>query len=300
MAGATGKMNGLSTGGLIDLAVVLACGFILCAWEPWRGYVRRQPSPVPYFTFLAVGVVWWVTVAALMPALARACGWSHICIPTLGAWMGLAVDRQHDVNILFSAILLSIILRLCAEKIWRRVLQLRNRTIFKRILKRSEINLKGLELEKMIAQAVNEGSKIMLTLRSRKVYVGDPSELSRDDSGREKWISITPWKSGYRCEKTGMLTLTTNYGRMRGLGARGEVKYFPVCIPIREVVSCQFFDQNLFDRFQSEETRTEAGGGEADSEGGERTEELKQGVAETRSARPANNAEERKQGANKQ
>lgn len=301
MAGATGKMSGLSTGGLIDLAVVLACGFILCTWEPWRSHVRRQPSPAPYFTFLAVGVFWWMGVATVIPMLTRVCEWSSpICVPTFGQWMGASSERQHDFNALFSAIFFRVLLHWFMGKYWQPALDARGGKIKNWIRKQFDINLKGLEIEKMIAQALNGGANIMLTLSNRKVYVGAPGELSRDESGREKWISITPWKSGYRCEKTGKLTLTTNYDWMLELGPHGEVKYFSMCIPIREVVSCQFFDQDLFDRFRSEEIEAEMGDGKADFQGGERAEELKQGAAETRSARLVDSPGEREQGTDKQ
>ena len=50
MAETAGRMSGIGIGGLVELAMVLTSGFILCAWEPWRSYQRRQPSPIPYFS----------------------------------------------------------------------------------------------------------------------------------------------------------------------------------------------------------------------------------------------------------
>ena len=296
-------MSGLGVGGLVDLAVVLASGFILCAWEPWRGYLRRQPPPIPYFTFLAVGVVWWVAVAALIPALIRFCGWSGVCIPTFGGVAGFADNQRHGVNVLASAILVWIALGLTAERIWSRILELQigGKKIAQRVSDWSQRNLKGWEFEKMVNEAANGGVMVMLTLCNRKVYIGHPSEISRDESGREKWISVVPWKSGYRCEKTGKLILTTDYGWMLRDQVHAEtVGLFPMCIPIREVVSSQFFDQSLYERFQLGAGRTAAGNLGEDNERGEQTEESEQGAAETRSARLVDGGMGGEQGANRQ
>ena len=41
-------MNGVGFGGLLELAVALASGFMLCRIEPVRIHLRRQLPPVPY------------------------------------------------------------------------------------------------------------------------------------------------------------------------------------------------------------------------------------------------------------
>ena len=296
-------MTGVGFGGLVDLAIVLASGFLLCAWDPWHGYLRRQPPPIPYFTFLAVGVIWWVVAAALIASLAWVCGWSRICLPTFGEMAGFADHQRHGVNVLVSAVLVWLALLLVAEKIWSWILgwQVGGKSVSRRISEWSQRNLKGWEFEKKVNQAVSESIMVMLTLCNRKVYIGRPSEVSRDESGREKWISVVPWKSGYRCEKTGKLILTTDYGWMLRDQVHAEtVGLFPMCIPIREVVSSQFFDQSLYERFQLGAGRTAAGNLGEDNERGEQTEESEQGAAETRSARLVDGGMGGEQGANRQ
>ena len=127
MAGTAERMSGVGIGGLVELAMALASGFILCAWEPWRGYLRRQPPPIPYFTFLAVGVIWWVTVTPLISVLGWICGWSNICFPTFGEMLGFADNQRHEVNVLFSALIIWIILLFYADKAWGRILKCRDK-----------------------------------------------------------------------------------------------------------------------------------------------------------------------------
>lgn len=296
-------MSNFGAGGLVELAVVLACGFILCSWEPLGGYLRRQPPPVPYFTFLAVGVVWWVVVAASLPALARVCEETDICMPTFGQMVGFPEEQQHSVNALVAAILLWIALWSSAEKIWLRIrrCKVNGKEISKHFsekLLNNIRNLKGWEFEKMVNEAAEKNKLIMLTLCSRKVYIGIPSELARDESKRERWVSIVPWQSGYRCEKTGELILTTDYAWM--FKDQNALKDFSMCVPIREVVSFQFFDPSLYERFQLGLGRTKTdslGSNEGSAWTGEATE---QNSAKMRSADSVDSDGEREQGTNKQ
>lgn len=303
MAGDLGEMSGTGVGGgLLDLAMALASGFLLCAWEPCRGYLRRQPPPIPYFTFLAVGVIWWAATAAIMRTLMRACEWSPVCLPTPGDFLGFSADRRHGVNTLFSAILLWFILRLTAERAWSRFLgwEIGDQDMKTRMLewsRRNLRNLKGWEFEKMIDDADDRKIMVMLTLGNRKVYIGSPNEITRDESGREQWISIVPWKSGYRRAKTGELKLTTDYSWMLQDKTDPEViGDFAMCIPIREVVSCQFFDQSLYERFQLGGGRAEAKNLSEDSEKGKAPETSGRVAAE---ARAVNIDNEPRQGANR-
>lgn len=297
------QMSGVGIGGLFDLALVLASGFLLCAWEPCRGYLRRQPPPIPYFTFLAVGVIWWVAVSALAAGLRWTCGWSHICLPTFGEMTGFADNQQHGVTVLFWAFVIWVIFWFFAEKTceWISERQVGGQKISQHISDRSLRHLgKGWEFEKMVNEAVKESIMVMLTLGSRKVYIGIPLEVTRDESGRDRWVSLIPWRSGYRDEGTGKLILTTNYEWMlRKPVRRGAVKFFTMCIPIREVVSSQFFDQSLYERFQLQERQIGGEGGKGSSGGGEQAGEQKN--TGKRSARSVNNAEDHhEQGANKQ
>ena len=45
----------------------------------------------------------------------------------------------------------------------------------------------------MVNETVRNRIMIMLTLSNRKIYIGHPNQVTRDESGRERWISIVPW-----------------------------------------------------------------------------------------------------------
>ena len=293
MAGTAKRMNGIGVGGLVELAMVLASGFILCAWEPWRGYLRRQPPPIPYFTFLAVGVIWWMVVTAVISVLRQVCGWWSFCLPTFGEMMGFAGNQQHGVNAIFWAIIFGIILLLIAEKAWLHILKWRvwGETIDQRIYNRAVRHLrhlKGWEFEKMMSKAANDDILIMLTLSNHKIYIGRPNQISRDESGRERWVSIVPWKSGHRCQKTGKVDLTTDYEWMlSGEASHGSSNFFDMCIPIREVVSFQFFDPKVYERFQLGAGQVAADNAAGDNEEGQ-AEVSGQSAEKRRSVDPVN------------
>ena len=284
-------MSGIGIGGLVELAMVLTSGFILCAWEPWRSYQRRQPSPIPYFTFLAAGVILWVAVAALIPVLRQACNWSPICLPTFGDMMGFADNQRHGVNVLSSAIIIWIILRFSAGKIWTGILKFQHK---------SSHHLKVWEFDKMVNEAVSNDVMIMLTLSNRKIYVGRPNQISRDESGRERWISFVPWRSGCRCKNTGDLIWTTDYKWMlQGPISQGSLKFMNMCVPIREVVSFQYFDPSLHEQFPLKADRGAMENTVGDNEGG-RAEGSGQSAKKKRSVDFVDTDSEHKQEMNRQ
>ena len=261
-------------GGIFNLALVLASGFLLCSWEPLRSYLRRQPPPTPYFTFLTVGAIWWMMTPAFIAILERVCEWLHICLPTFGVLMGLDDNFRHGGNALYSAVVFFVVFWLFAERAWTWFLGLHigGKDIRQRIYDRSLRHLgRGWEFERMVNEAVREGVMIMLTLKNRKVYIGKPLEITRDESGRQRWASIVPWRSGYRNEKTCELELSTNYEQaLRDLKGQKDMEFFTMCIPVREIVSSQFFDQVLYDKFQSGGEHTAMAAERGDSEKGGR------------------------------
>lgn len=123
----------------------------------------------------------------------------------------------------------------------------------------------------MVNEAVREGIMIMLTLKNRKVYIGKPLEITRDESGRQRWASIVPWRSGYRDGETCALKLTTNYEKaLQDLASQKELKFFTMCIPVSEIVSSQFFDEELYEKLQYKDRHTPTMGGMGDSKKGGR------------------------------
>ena len=312
-------MSNLGVGGLLDLAVVLASGFMLCRIGPIRIRLQRQPAPVPYFTFLACGVAWWMIIPALISMLTSACElldgtlFSRVCMPTVGNFLdgfvndgswrvvdkGNVPSNGQKADVFFSAVFVWILwpaLSFMGVTL-NRILPKREivTQICEKVRKRHReqmlrrLELEGQELEKMICKSIiSEEILLMLTLRNRKVYIGLPNQLFPDESGHnDRWIKIIPLRSGYRDEETGGLTLTTDYkSALRGEVEWREAEDIAMCIPLRDIVSCQFYSPDLYSRFRADQFReieNSASGGEG---GGERTSgELVSSVASSPASR---------------
>ena len=338
-------MNGVGFGGLLELAVALASGFMLCRIEPIRIHLRRQLPPVPYFTFLACGVAWWMIAPALITVLTSVCQWldsvslSWVCMPTASQLLDNFTNKGgrdvllesewrrvlRTVDVFFSALafwvvfycifhILSIVKWTASIfpceggilKILKTILQihlliqkaLRERTLFK-------FGLEGYEFEKMVWRAMDNKMLLMLTLSSNKVYIGHPYRVFPDDSGQDKWIGFYPRESGYRDKEKLGLILTTDYkAAFRKEGARPGATPTDMSIPLREIVSCQFFDHTLYSRFQAEELRKSAEAEGKPNEGGgsgKRTEgKLGPNSGEMDSPRFGENDDKREKEANKE
>lgn len=247
----------LAGGGLLELAVALASGFLLCKIDWVWAYLRRQPAPVPYFTFLAVGVGWWMIVPALVSMLTSFCGWlgavslSGVCLPTAGQFLGEVVgDKRRAANVFSSALALWLAAWAISRMFGRRASR--------------RLSLEGWEFERMVDMAIAGKTLLMLTLRSRKVYVGRPYRVFPDYSRQDKWVGFLPWRSGHREESSLELTWTTYYEEALGGPAEWETaKAIAMCIPLRDIVSCQFFQPELYSRFRAGQFREAAESGPA-------------------------------------
>ena len=112
----------------------------------------------------------------------------------------------------------------------------------------------GGEREKFLFAAMESEDLVLVTLRSRKVYVGWP--LYTPDPRREtKDFRLFPAASGYRDEQTLELKLTTQYSGVYERIEAGEysdlqVEDFDTILPLEEVESANLFsleiDQDLF------------------------------------------------------
>lgn len=255
--------NHVWTGGFFYVAIILASGFVLCYWEPFRSYLRRQPAPVPYFTFLAVGVTWFALASHYIgidanQGVGQYDTQLHIFIYALVVGFvlfflgGITWEFLRFIRDLLRPLaryILRPLVQLTWEPIWERI---RKWTIIKEWIKRRESRKgKGWEFENMVNEAVSKENMVMLTLGNQKVYVGTPSRMTRDESGQDRWIRILPWQSGYRDKKTSELNLTLKY-QSEKLDDEKKWSQLTMCIPIREVISVQPFNQDIYDRHLKE------------------------------------------------
>lgn len=226
-------MSTLIGEGLYSLAIILASGYILHDGKWWRHILRSAPPPIPYFRMLAIGLLaWWIVPPAA------------IYSTVFFEWN---IPQTYHPQMVFSVALIirvfsDITYRLvCFNPEWKTALIMRQFGIS--------------DFRKLISEAVKRGTFIMLTLRNRKVYIGKTFHLDLAASGQENWIRLTPSKSGYRNETTGQLHITTDYENALYLTAGGahQKDGVSMCIPVRDVVTFQLFDHELYRTFQSVE-----------------------------------------------
>lgn len=219
--------------GLYSLAVILASGYILHDGKWWRHILRSAPPPIPYFRMLAIGLIaWWVVPPALVYGT------------VFFAWH---IPPAYHPQMVFSV---ALIIRVFADITYHAVCL---NPEWKTALIMRQFGMS--DFRKLISEAVKRGAFIMLTLRNRKVYIGETFHLDLEASGQENWIRLTPAKSGYRNEATGQLHITTDYESALGLAADGahQKDGVSMCIPARDVVTFQLFDHELYRAFESVE-----------------------------------------------
>jgi hypothetical protein len=111
------------------------------------------------------------------------------------------------------------------------------------------------ELEELLYYCLSNDLMALITLKSKKVYVGIPKRHSPDPDRDRVWLAIWPVASGCR-EDSGALSLNTFYPDFERLfvdtnGKRSR-EDFQLVIPIGEISAAQSFDFESFNKFSNE------------------------------------------------
>ena len=122
------------------------------------------------------------------------------------------------------------------------------------------VNQSGDLIELLIAESIERGKLIEVSLRSGKSYIGF-ALVTRVASWPESQVSMFPMSSGYRDKDTRELKITTHYApvvlgyledRQVPIESFSELlRDFRVVIPRSEIVSVRLFDPNLHRRFRA-------------------------------------------------
>ena len=114
---------------------------------------------------------------------------------------------------------------------------------------------RGELIELIIADSLDRGKLIELSLRSGKVYIGFALR-SRMMRRGESDVALIPLASGYRDQETHGLVITTNYAPVINeyLGSDSEIsdlirEDFRVVVPASEIVSARIFSPEIYQRF---------------------------------------------------
>lgn len=116
-------------------------------------------------------------------------------------------------------------------------------------------------LEMLLTHALEQTRHVAITLKSRKVYIGFVLG-SFDPTYDRKYILLLPTISGYRDEKTQGLVLTTDYTAVyQQLMSEDESRLvrgiddFETVLPVAEIVSANYFDWDVYQRFNPAPTQ---------------------------------------------
>lgn len=123
-------------------------------------------------------------------------------------------------------------------------------------VERKIANEHGDLIELLIAESIERGKLIEISLRSGKSYIGFPLETSIA-RWSESHVSIFPLSSGYRDRDTQELKITTNYASVvrdylgnKDLLTPDQLHDLRVVVPRSEIISARLFDPDLQDRFK--------------------------------------------------
>ena len=110
-------------------------------------------------------------------------------------------------------------------------------------------------LEMMLAQAQRDLRLVSVVLKSRKVYVGFVT-AGFDPVNDRDYIQLLPLQSGYRDSKTLQLKITTDYSQVYDRIVTKTIEPatfdrddFRVVIPVSEITSTSFFDEEAYPLF---------------------------------------------------
>ena len=127
----------------------------------------------------------------------------------------------------------------------------------KQIATKKVAELNGDVIELLIDESVGRDLPIHLSLRSGKSYIGYVIE-SQFIWQNDPDIALIPIASGYRDKKTQKLVLTTYYSSIiyefAVASVSKNINDFRIVIPMSEVISARYFDEEIYDRFQIDDS----------------------------------------------
>lgn len=214
---------------LLGVLAVLASGYIvydtpLCRWVLSGGHTGY----VLYFRIITVGLV----LLFLPFALISTTEW----FPALLRFLRL--EHEHA---LFLTLPLVLFLRAAAwafvhcgglvSSEWRGKLRMK------------ELDGKG--FEQFVLEKINRREMLLITLDSKKVYVGWPLEIP--DNEDKKWLRFAPQWSGFR-DDSSTIGIKINYSKVF---KPSELKNNYMLIQADKIVTLQPFDIRIFEQFNS-------------------------------------------------
>lgn len=256
--------------GALILATIVVAGFIFVLHYPparynhkrsegWHTYLHAGAWGIPFafVSFLMCFFVQWLCGAGTTELGAQpsanepfVIGFSFLT-PAL-AW--LSGKFVHCLYYGVPRITHKFIEKLKLNKGWHSwVIEHNNKAEQRQRLAISE-TVKHDPFEKLIVDSTNSFFTVMVTLKSRKVYIGQITN-SGVEHGKLEHISIIPIISGYRKEDDFRLIRTVNYADMYKTISPSRLDEFSTVIPVSEIESTRLFDDEIYEGFQELHTQ---------------------------------------------
>jgi len=127
-----------------------------------------------------------------------------------------------------------------------------------RLKKKHESIVQRKNFEGYIKKTMEEHSFLLITLKSRKVYVGAVTDINQLqfnelDAGEEKYLRVILIFSGYRGDTDLQMDLTADYTdeklQERIREASGSSADLEIMLPVKEITSIQPFDPQVYREF---------------------------------------------------
>jgi len=259
-------MNQTGLGALLPLLLVLTSGWLLLRSRYCQPFIWWQSGYNLYFRIAFAGIVCLapgLIVATLLIGFGLAgsscvSGDANVAISLRNVLFSTQCQREILIPapwlaLLFGAVVWGV------DKLW-------SKADSPRLNKKHEKIVQRKNFEGYIKKTMTEHNFLLITLKSRKVYVGvvrDSSlRFNELDEGEQKYLRVIIALSGYRKEADMQMQLTTDYldeefqksiREASPLSASQEGDWWEVnleaMIPVDEIASIQPFDSQVYKKF---------------------------------------------------
>jgi hypothetical protein len=229
-------------GSTVFVLLVLSSGYLfLRRWRVTRASVIRSDGHALYFSVVIAALALVLNAALVQWQIANG-GWPFALLDEKMANLlrSFATEQKYLVfgeTALWSVLISAIYLVLLNEPI-RRCESLRIQLY---------LRLSCLaELEEFLLTTSRRNLPVMVTLASKKVYVGFSIETP-DGREQSNWVRLEPLLSGYRDDEYAFKH-TTNYGWLHADGAPEGFRRsdFDILLPASDIVSVHAFDLAVY------------------------------------------------------
>lgn len=251
--------------GVLYVAFVLACGFLFTTLHLPARYKQKRSSGWESYFHVALWGFAWVIAAAVLVLIIDVLDLPSRTLPILGfnvetitANLGTYTAQEVTLRELFIAVVAFGLAAIAGgiSALWTRNPGTRLRQLRKVCM--------ADDLESLFLEAYTSFSTVLVTLDSRKCYVGLVIDVLTDEATMSS-VAIIPTLSGYRAEKDLELVLPRNYylhyertGLLERSADYSQLVNFRIVIPIKNISHVSLFDHSQYQSLRDSQTADES------------------------------------------